>query len=448
VNKEQYIVHTLPSIFQEVDVADELSRILAVMLRRSWVLVDPDVMWKNLVPYVLPYSEVIAMACSKEIVLEPPRGKREAVTKYKVPQKVRNNKLMLKEELEFINLISSPIWQPTPWENISQDAWASQIWIHGLDKIKSELSAQYNFRASFLSKLATVTTKRLRDLRKALNNDRLRKSDVKAQDLTNLILSRENPVKSFSQEILSMDPQGLLFLREYYLGGYRDWRDAGGTSELREYISSQIPIDIISSEFYVDLAKSEEEKLTKLASLRDSFMEKDATQKAMLRDLKTKFGSTFVDKWTLNLQDFNPKEYLTSKGSIVIDAKAKGIIPPHEQVKPRPGKAEKLVKFVKDSSSTLRVEKGVWEIELSEDRLYQVYENLTPDKYIISRTSWDKLPLYKQLSEISDWIDDEDLSTLPETLSFLVPISKMDSENERKAATREFCQLQRVSLSG
>jgi len=104
--------------------------------------------------------------------------------------------------------------------------------------------------------------------------------------LTNLILSRENPVKQLSQEILSMDPQGLLFLREYYLGGYIKWRDAGGESDLREYIQSQLPIDIISNDFYSDLAKLEEEKLAKLSSLRDSFMEKEATQKRCSLTLK------------------------------------------------------------------------------------------------------------------------------------------------------------------
>jgi len=448
VIKEQYIVHTLPSLFKETDVADELSRILAVFLRRSWVLVDPMVLWKNLVPYITPYSEVVTQACSKEIVLEPPKGKREAVTKQKVPQKVRNNSLMLKEELEFLNLISSPIWQPTPWESLSQEDWASQIWIHGLDKIKKELSAQYNYRASFLSKLATVTTKRLRDLRKALNNDRLRKSDVKAQDLTNLILSRENPVKQLSQEILSMDPQGLLFLREYYLGGYIKWRDAGGESDLREYIQSQLPIDIISNDFYSDLAKLEEEKLAKLSSLRDSFMEKEATQKAMLSDLKKKFGATFVDKWTLNVQNFDPVEYLVSKGATVIPAQKKGVIPPHDQIKPRPGKREKLAAFVKDSPTTIRLDSGEWCLDLTESDLYEVYKKIVPSESAKSKQSWDKLTLIQQLGEIVEWSDDDDIKLLPDSLSFLEPISRMDSERERQAAVREFCRLQNVRLKG
>jgi len=446
VTETVYIVHTFPGLFQESAWDQELSRILALMLRRSWVNVDPEVLWKNLVPNIIPYSDVVLQACSKEIVIEPPRGKREAITKPKVPQKVRSNALVLKPELDFLNRISGPIWSPTPWEGLSQDQWAVQLWATGLDKIKTELSAQYNFRANFLSKLASVTTKRLKDLRVALGQDRLRKSDVKAQDLANLITSRENPVKDFTGEILSIDPQGTLFLREYYLGGYQDWSRAGGSADFLDYIRTQVPLDIVNDGFYEELVKSESTKLEKLRGLYDEVRAKESTQKLMLSELKKKYGSHFVDKWHLSIQDFDPLEYLKSKGAKVIDNDPKkGIIPPHDQQKPKVPKL-KLGALVKNKDGSLEVKKMTHKLGLDEEDLWEYYNKVTPDESLKGRKVWDKLTLISQIQNIAVWLDEDDAEQIPPGLAFLHPVILMGEDEDRITFVNEFFGLNDVTL--
>jgi hypothetical protein len=346
-----YWIHTLPSYILEKGLAQECAKLIVTLMRHSWTLINPDTLWQNMVPNFIPYGTVVREHCSKEVVVEPAKGRKPAVTKARVPQKVRSNALLLAAEIGMINRYSEPLFRPTPFESLSQDEWVQTVFANGLSKIKRDLSNQYNLRAAFLSRLASLTTKRLRLLRATSEaNKTKRKADVSATDLTSLLLGRVNPVQDFAQEILSLDPNGDLFLKEYFVGDNYDWNKIGGGSNLIDYIKQKITLDIDTIGTYSELLSAQEEKKRQISTFLESFKAKEDARNAYFLSLQNKYGANLVNKWSANVLTYDFPSSMKDKGKIKNKGKkATTIVVPHE-----PTKSQNQSKRQKQSSKGKR----------------------------------------------------------------------------------------------
>jgi len=343
-SKDLYWIHMLPQLIKETDLRDSCTKVILHVMRNTWSLVDGEILWTNMVPNFVPYGTVIKDTCSKDVVIEPAKGKKAAVTKAKVPTKVRSNALLLKGELEYINTVSGPLFEPTPWEKLSQEEWVKAIWANGLGKIKKELSTQYGHRATFLSRLSSVTTKRLRQYRLLTDaNKNKRKADVQVSDLESLLISRVNPAQEFAQELLSLDPSQELFLKEYFVGGTYDWKSVQGGTALADSIKEKVHQDIASEGIYTELLKQSEEKRTALSALLASYKAKEDERNAYFRNLQEKYGSRLVSKWSSNLTEYEFTEDQQSKGRNIKRGHKKSLANqvPFETKKPQGSTKEK-----------------------------------------------------------------------------------------------------------
>jgi hypothetical protein len=336
--KEDYFVHTFPTFIIEKGYTQECVKILITLMRQGWALINPSTLWNNMVPQFVPYGTIVRENCSKEVVVEPAKGKRKAVTAKKVPQKVRSNALLLPAELSIINRYVEPLFKPTPYENLSQDQWVQSVWANGLSSIKRDLSAQYNLRATFLSRLASLTTKRLRALRATSDaNKTKRKADVTVSDLSSLLLGRVNPVQEFAQEILLLDPTGELFLKEYFLGLTLDWSKIGGGSNLMNHIKEKISTDIDELGIYSDLLSSQQEKREQISQFLAAYKAKEDARTAFFTELQNKYGANLVNKWATNVLTYDFPTAMADKGKVKAKGKAANRNPvvPHESKKPQ-----------------------------------------------------------------------------------------------------------------
>jgi hypothetical protein len=343
--KEDYWIHTLPSFILEKDLAQECAKVILTIMRQSWALLNPSTLWNNMVPHVVPYGTIVRENCAKEVVVEPAKGKKKAVTAKKVPQKVRSNALLLSAELSIINRYAEPLFKPTPFENLSQDEWVQSVWANGLPSIKKDLSTQYGLRATFLSRLASLTTKRLRLLRATSETHKTkRKADVTVSDLSSLLLGRVNPVQDFAQEILSLDPTGELFLKEYFLGEQLDWSKVGGGSNLLDQVKEKIALDIDSIGVYSELLSEQQEKRQQIALFLASYKLKEDARNAFFLDLQNKYGANLVNKWHANVLTYDFPEAMAAKGKISNKGKKD---PRHPQVPHEPKKSQGEAKKAK-----------------------------------------------------------------------------------------------------
>jgi hypothetical protein len=305
---DQYWIHQLPAMVMERDWANECSKIAISLLRKAWILIDPGILWDNMVSQHITYSNVVSEYCSKDVVIEPSRGKKKAVVAKKVPQKVRSNSLLLKSELEIINRLADSIFSRTPWEQLSQEEWVMQLWTEGLDKIRSALSANYACRAQFLSKLAALTTKRLRLIRETGEKKHIRKADVQASDLSSLLLSKGNPVQAFVQEILNLDPTGELFLKEWFVGVYADWSKVGSGTSFQTHLKRKVANEVYESNPYDELLKDRDDLRQEILSIATQMEQHRQEEETFLAEVESKIGSATMAKWKTNLRKFSLEE--------------------------------------------------------------------------------------------------------------------------------------------
>lgn len=353
--RDQYWIHSLPAYIIESSVKQDCARVILQLMRYAWILVNPDTLWHNMVPNFVSYGTVVRENCSKEVVVEPAKGKRPAVTTSKVPQKLRSNALLLKSELDLINRIAEPLFAPTPWEGLSQEEWVKAIWANSLLSIKKDLSIQYGLRATFLSRVASVTTKRLRLLRSLIPEKKtIRKADVQASDLVTLLGSRVDPVQDLAQEILSLDPTGDMFLKEHFLGDYQNWTKVGGGTTLLDSVKEKLCLDVDESHIYADMLADQEDKKASLEAILASYKEKSDARNAYFTSLQEKYGANQISKWKANVLDYDFAAAMESQKKVRNKGKkASHITVPHEPKKTQGErkKADRLL--MKDVNPTI-----------------------------------------------------------------------------------------------
>jgi hypothetical protein len=311
---EEYWTHSAPALFREHEWRKELSDLLIQLLRQSYVLVDEDTLWTGIVPYTVTYSEVVQAYCAREVVVEPQRGKRPALTKLRVPSKPKANALLLKDELRIIDTVSAPLWQPTPWEKLSQADWAEALFANGLSKIREDLVKLYTARGNFLSKLSSVTTKRLQTLRAM--SDRLkqkRKSDITVSDLDEMLLSRDDPISMFANELIAIDPDGSTFLKEWMSGTTNERLMVDKSQPVLERIRIAISLVVTQEGVYQIMKDRTVEREAQFRAAREAVLSKQAAHDAWLMDLERTYGRSTIAKWKANLVDFDLGDTLLRK---------------------------------------------------------------------------------------------------------------------------------------
>jgi hypothetical protein len=310
--KEDYWIHSAPSLVREGDISSEIITVLVSLLRQSWSLVDPDTLWKNIVPYTITYAEVVQAYCTRDIVVSPAAGKRPAVTKTKVPSKPGANSLFLKDELSLINDISACLWQPTPWEKMSHDEWCQALYANTLSGIKKDLVAIYTERGNFLAKLASCSTKRLQEIRRTSENlKNKRKSDITAAELSMTLIARDDHISRFASEIMSLDPNGTMFIKEWSTGKRFTKLVADTSQPIKDRLFALVARAVASRGFYDAMLKEQAEKVKTYQRVKENAIAEKAAHDKWIASLAAEYGSETINKWSSNLIKF---DYLGSLG--------------------------------------------------------------------------------------------------------------------------------------
>jgi hypothetical protein len=334
-----YWVKSAPSLFEERKWGSQLTKILVHLMRRSYSLVEPMVLWDNLVPYITSYSDLVRSYCTRSIVTVPSRGRHPAQTVDRVPGKPRTNNLLLKPELGLMDRVSASLWEPTPWESMDSDEWAQALLANSLDTIKSDLAKIYNARAAFLSKLAAVTTKRLQSIRNLSESMKSkRKSDVNPEILERMLLARSDMTETLVSEIISLDNTGDSFLKEWAAGRPYTNLISDKSSVIMDEIKRTLRLEITREGFYASLKDASAAQLEQIRAFQSKISEETRAREAWLRQLKNQYGESTIQKWKANLKEFNFQEKthiepLQRRSQAERKALLRGI--PHESRKPQ-----------------------------------------------------------------------------------------------------------------
>jgi hypothetical protein len=295
---DQYWLRELPLFFEEADWGDPLANVLSTLMKQSYRLVDEEVIFNNLVPYIQTYPSFVQRTQKKEIVISPAKGRRPAVTSVKVPSKPKKNALLLDSEMKLLMEVSTGIWKPTPFEGISHEDWATAILENGSKTIEQELDKIYNARSQFLSKLASVTTKRLQGIR--LLNETLktkRKADITSTNLVELLLSRDDPWADFAHEITLMDPTGNSFLKEWTIGGKNKSFINDTSKDVVEKIYWNVWDRAMKMGLYLKELEARERISQQLTEARAKAENEAAADKAWRDSFKEKYGTTVYEQY-------------------------------------------------------------------------------------------------------------------------------------------------------
>jgi len=203
----------------EKDWQTEMQDILIKLLRRSYTLLPHETIYHDIKPQLINYNQVITKWCSSERVITPARGKKRAETIRKVPGKPKSSPLLLKPEMELLNSLSARLFGKTAMEELDFDQWSALLLREGIDKIRSDLKIIYNNRQTFLTKFAKLTTNRLSQVRKLPGvQPTIKKASITTEQVSAVVLNKEDPVSALVQEILTLDPTGELFINQYFAG--------------------------------------------------------------------------------------------------------------------------------------------------------------------------------------------------------------------------------------
>jgi hypothetical protein len=212
----RYEGKTVSAFFIEEEWAEQLRIILNSLLRRSHVFVKDTIMAESIKDNMLQYSEAVSLFAVREVVITPAIGKRPAITVKRVPKKPKANALLLKSEMTVIDELISELFAAL--YGTSRDEWYTAVVNVGWKAIKAKLVERSSKRSEWLSRFAAVTTKRLGEIRKLSDSTKTkRKADVTSAEVASSLSRRNDPVSSFADEIISMDPTMKNFLTKFII---------------------------------------------------------------------------------------------------------------------------------------------------------------------------------------------------------------------------------------
>lgn len=149
---------------------------------------------------------------------------------YRLPGKPNSSPLMLKEEMKLLDSVISPIYDSL--DNLKRN-WSERLMTTPWNELLREISGIMDQRWKLLEKFASVTTKRLQEIRQldpAYAN--LRKAQTTLKQVSQLLKSRKKSVTTrFSSEILSLIPESMknlivltAFEKDYPKLDLTDWK--------------------------------------------------------------------------------------------------------------------------------------------------------------------------------------------------------------------------------
>jgi hypothetical protein len=219
-----YLAKTIEHCFIEEEWGHHLRIILNTLLRRSHILVDQDVLTAAVKDNIIQYSECVTLFATREVVITPGAGKRPSITARRVPKKPKANSLLLKSEMAVIDGISDDLFKAL--SGTDKDSWYEAIINQGWKTIKTSIVERANHRSEYLAKFASMTTKRLNEIRKISDSNKTkRKRDVTSTDVTSMLERRLDRLDTFAKEILSLDPTGKLLLGKYFSKHHTNFAD-------------------------------------------------------------------------------------------------------------------------------------------------------------------------------------------------------------------------------
>jgi hypothetical protein len=214
-----YIVRELHNCVEEQEWDERLVSILVTLIRHSCTLLDGEVLERAKRSNLLSYSEVVSLYTTRRVLVQPAQGRRPAVYRTTVPSKPKPSNLLLQQEQSLINEIITPVFQAPPFAS-SVEAWETAVFEKGFPLLKKELISSAGHKADLLVKFASMTTKRLNDVRRTSDtNKSKRKRDVQTTDLEAVVLRRSHPVSAFTDEVVLLDPHGDGCLARFVTGG-------------------------------------------------------------------------------------------------------------------------------------------------------------------------------------------------------------------------------------
>jgi hypothetical protein len=201
----RYTGKMVDSCFAEIEWASYLAPMYLVLLRKSWKLLDEEILISSAKDVMLQYTEVLDLFAKRETVIVPQKGRTAAVSIRKVPKKPKASSLLKKTESEILERSMTKVFAAI--DQSSRDDWYSHVMDHGFSAIKRKIVDNANVRTQILQRFAAMTTKRLNELRASGDHLKtVRKRDVQSTDLNTMLLRREKPVERFADEIISIDP--------------------------------------------------------------------------------------------------------------------------------------------------------------------------------------------------------------------------------------------------
>jgi len=241
-----YLAKTSGRLFAEEEWSEHLRLVLNSLLRKYHTVLPDSVRSQIIENNLISHSEVIQTYCTREITLVPIQGRRkfQSVKEKRVPHKPRSNVLLLKEEQQFLNgIVDSLFIDGVP---TTSGKFIEFIMRHGFKQYLNHMKAVSSKRAEFLQKFASLTSKRLNEVRRLSESHKTkRKRDVTSTDITSALARRDTPANKFASEILSLDPSCSLFLGAYRVNAPGTSSiDYGMTSlRIKELIDKVIPYD-------------------------------------------------------------------------------------------------------------------------------------------------------------------------------------------------------------
>jgi hypothetical protein len=260
-------------------------------------------------------------------------GRQKAKTIKKVPGKPKSSPLLLKPEMDLINGLSAKLFGRTSMEELDFDTWCKLLLQDGIEKIRSSLKIIYNNRQTYLLMFAKLTTSRLNQVRRLPGvNPQIKKAGITTEQVAAVVLNREDPVSSLTQEILTIDPTGNLFINQYFAGDTNNFAVSTLSEADTRGLISKI---IVDSHVYEDLRKTRDAGDPWILRYLESERNHQITKQEFDRLRKQIRESERPRKVKIN-RDITLYDLIKSKAKVILP-KAQGKKPvkvPHEVSKP------------------------------------------------------------------------------------------------------------------
>lgn len=197
------------SYFQDTEMAESLWSVLNFISNhiKLTFLRDDEILHtisKNLIPFNVVTDRFT------HVIKAPKKKGKKTEDKYKRPTFPKRSPLFTQYENDFLAKYLSYLWKPM---DLLQNNWAQWVMEKGFTALVQAITLIYTTRWQTLQKFAKVTTKRLQQVRKLVNDDKLKKADITKERIELLINTRENKASSFASELVTMLPN------ESYLKG-------------------------------------------------------------------------------------------------------------------------------------------------------------------------------------------------------------------------------------